>query len=162
MCLRFCVFISCMYYRVNTQNVLTNDESAKPPLQLNVALPAFAVARRAAVPCCCSAGRAAILPAGPTAANPPHAAAAGEWERETDRRTDTVPIHRCRNRFTALAAAPKSVPLGCVILACTYNILHTCVQCAYCISRLLLKVLLLRDHVPMTPCFLFVGNFKSI
>jgi len=48
----------------------------------NVALPAFAAARRAAAPCCCGAGRAAIdrffLPAGPTAANPPHAAAAGE------------------------------------------------------------------------------------
>jgi len=35
-------------------------------------------------------GRAAIdrylLPAGPTAANPPHAAAAGEWDRQTDGR----------------------------------------------------------------------------
>ena len=30
------------------------------------------------------------LPAGPTAANPPHAAAASEW----DRQTDTVPLHR--------------------------------------------------------------------
>jgi len=42
-------------------------------------------------PYCCDAGRAAIdrylLPAGPTAANPPHAAA----ESELDRRTDTVP-----------------------------------------------------------------------
>jgi len=50
-------------------------------------LPAFAAARRAAA-------RAAIdryrLPAGPVAANPRHAAAAGEW----DRRTDTVPFHR--------------------------------------------------------------------
>ena len=37
-----------------------------------------------------------ILPAhGPTAANPPHAAAAvGRWDRPTDRRTDTVPLHR--------------------------------------------------------------------
>jgi len=39
-------------------------------------------------PCCCGAGRAAIdrylLPAVPTAANPPHAAAAGEWDRQTD------------------------------------------------------------------------------
>jgi len=44
-----------------------------------VALPAFAAVRRAA-PCCCGAGRAAIdrylLPAGHSAANPPHAAAA--------------------------------------------------------------------------------------
>jgi len=41
-----------------------------------------------------AAGRAAVdqylLAAGPTAANPPHAAAAGEW----DRQTDTVPFHR--------------------------------------------------------------------
>ena len=28
-----------------------------------------------------------VLPAGPTAANPPHAAAAGEWDRQTDGRT---------------------------------------------------------------------------
>ena len=57
----------------------------------NVALPAFAAERRAAAPCCCGAGRAAIdrylLPAGPTAANLPHAAAAGEWDRQTDGRT---------------------------------------------------------------------------
>jgi len=25
-----------------------------------------------------------LLPAGPTAANPPHAAAVGEWDRQTD------------------------------------------------------------------------------
>jgi len=43
----------------------------------NVALPAAADARRAAAPCCFGAGRPAIDPAGPTAANPPHAAAAG-------------------------------------------------------------------------------------
>ena len=39
-------------------------------------------------PCCCGAGRAAIdryiLPAGPTAANPPHDAATGERDRQTD------------------------------------------------------------------------------
>jgi len=39
-------------------------------------------------PCCCGAGRAAIdrylLPAGPTAANPPHAAAESELDRQTD------------------------------------------------------------------------------
>ena len=41
---------------------------------------------------CCGAGLAAIdryiLPAGITAANPPHAAAAVEWDRRTVRRTD--------------------------------------------------------------------------
>jgi len=40
-----------------------------------------------AAPCCCGAGRAAIdrclLLAGPTAANPPHAAAASEWDGRT-------------------------------------------------------------------------------
>ena len=49
-----------------------------------VELPAFAAARRAVAPC----GRAAIdrhlTPAGPTAANPSHAAAAGKWDRNTD------------------------------------------------------------------------------
>ena len=38
--------------------------------------------------CCCGASRAVvdryILPAGPTAANPPHAAATGESDRQTD------------------------------------------------------------------------------
>jgi len=47
-----------------------------------VALPAFAGARRAAAPCCCGDGRAAVdqyfHPTEPTAANPPHAAAASE------------------------------------------------------------------------------------
>jgi len=54
----------------------------------SVALPAFADARGAAAPDCGAADRAAIdrylLPAGPTAANPPHAAAAGEWDRQRD------------------------------------------------------------------------------
>jgi len=40
------------------------------------------------VPCCCGAGRAAIdrqlLAAGLTAANPPHVAAAGGWDRQAD------------------------------------------------------------------------------
>jgi len=40
---------------------------------------------------CGGAGRAAIniyfLPTGPTAANPPHTAAAGEWNKQTDRQT---------------------------------------------------------------------------
>ena len=66
-----------------------------------MALPAFAAARRAAAPCCCGAGRAAIdqylLPAGLTAANPPHAAAAGKW----DRQRDTVPFQRPRSAYYA-------------------------------------------------------------
>jgi len=44
--------------------------------------------RRAAAPCCCDAGGAAIdrylPPVGPTAANPSHVAAAGVWVRQTD------------------------------------------------------------------------------
>jgi len=42
-----------------------------------------------------SAGRAAISwpPVGPTAANPPQDAVDG-WDRQTNRRTDTVPLHR--------------------------------------------------------------------
>jgi len=35
-----------------------------------------------------------LLPAGPTAANPPHAAAAGELDRRTDGRTLPFPIDR--------------------------------------------------------------------
>jgi len=56
------------------------------------------------VPCCCGAGRAAIdrylLPAGPTAANPPHAAAAGNWDSGW---TDTVPLHRPWSAYTSRA-----------------------------------------------------------
>ena len=56
-----------------------------------MALPAIAAERRSTVPCCCGARRAAIdryvLPAEPTAANPLHAAAAGEWDIQTDGRT---------------------------------------------------------------------------
>jgi len=36
----------------------------------------------------------ALLSTGRKAANAPHAAAAGEWNRQTDGRTDTVPLHR--------------------------------------------------------------------
>jgi len=63
-----------------------------------VTLLAFAADRRAAAaPLLLGAVRAAVdwhlLLAGPTAANPPsHAAAAVDsWDRQTDRRTDTVP-----------------------------------------------------------------------
>ena len=73
-----------------------------PTSAVNVALPTFAAVRRAAAPCCCGACRAAIdrylLPTGPTAANPPYAAAAVKLNRETDEQTDigtdTVPLHR--------------------------------------------------------------------
>ena len=46
----------------------------------NVALPAFAAARRAAID-------RDLLPTEPIAANPPHAAAAGGRDRQTDRLT---------------------------------------------------------------------------
>ena len=101
-----------------------------PTYAVNVALPAFAVA----APCCCGAGRAAyvryLLPAGPTAANPPHAAAAGEWERQavggTDRQTDrrttyryiyppphtmrAVPVRNVNMRFVESVLAYNSTP----------------------------------------------------
>ena len=48
-----------------------------PTSAVNVALPAFAAARRAAI-------HRYLLPAGPTAANPPRVAAAGERDRQTD------------------------------------------------------------------------------
>ena len=69
---------------------------------------AFAADRRVAMRCAAAAplllgaGRAGIdrylLPAGPTAANPPHAVAAVDrWNGQTDGQTDTVPLHRpCR------------------------------------------------------------------
>ena len=47
-----------------------------------------------------------LLPAGPTAANPPHATAEGEWDRQTDGRTDTVPFHR---PFSACGRANNDV-----------------------------------------------------
>jgi len=67
---------------------------------VNVTLLAFAADRRAAAaPLLLRAGRAAIdrylLPAGSTAANPPHAAAAVDnWDIQTERRTDIVPLRR--------------------------------------------------------------------
>jgi len=58
-----------------------------------VALPAFATAQLLL-----SAGNAAIegylLLGGPTAPNPQQRSAAGEWDRQTDRRTDTLPLRR--------------------------------------------------------------------
>ena len=70
-------------------NRLTRQVCVQPPTPAdNVALLAFTA--------CCGelllgAGRAAVdrylPPAGPTAANPPHAAAAGEWDRQTHGQT---------------------------------------------------------------------------
>ena len=66
-----------------------------PTPAVNVALPASAATElRAAAQCFCSAGRAAIkrylLPAAPTAANPPHAAAAGEQDSANNYSTEQV------------------------------------------------------------------------
>jgi len=76
-----------------------------PTYAKNVAMPAFTAAN----PRCCVTGRAAIgrylLPAGLLlAANPPHAAAAGEWDRQTDRWTDTVPFNRRCSAYYAINA----------------------------------------------------------
>jgi len=69
-----------------------------------VALPAFAAARRAAVPCCCAVARAAIdrylPPAGPTAANPPTLLQRADGK---DRRTDAVPFHNTRAALASSA-----------------------------------------------------------
>jgi len=61
------------------------------------------------------AGRAVIdrylLPAGLTAANPPHAAAAGEWHRRTERGTDK------RTSYRYIDPAPhtmREVPKTCL------------------------------------------------
>jgi len=54
-----------------------------------------------------------LQPAGTTAANPPHAAAADEWYRHTDRqtdRTDTVPFYRPRSAYYAGSANNVQVP----------------------------------------------------
>jgi len=111
-----------------------------PTYAENMALPAFADARRAAAPRCCGAGRAAVdrhlLPAGPTAANPPHAAAAGGWnsqtDRQTNRRTDTVPFHRpC---FAYYAGSDSKVgmsglfPLVAVISVALMTLVSNCLR----------------------------------
>jgi len=54
-----------------------------------------------------------LQPAGTTAANPPHAAAADEWYRHTDRqtdRTDTVPFYTPRSAYYAGSANNVQVP----------------------------------------------------
>jgi len=64
----------------------------------NMTLPAFAAERRAAAPMLLGAGAVDryVLPAGRSAANPPHAAASDErWGRQTDRETDGRTPDRC-------------------------------------------------------------------
>jgi len=58
-----------------------------PTSAVSVALPAFVAVRRSSD--CCGAGRVAeyLLPGGHTAANPPQAAAVGEWDRQSDAQT---------------------------------------------------------------------------
>ena len=68
--------------RIKTTKRVQNKSASMPRL-------AFA----AAAPCCWVPSIS--QPAEPTAANPTHAAAAiDSWDRQTDRRTDTVPLHR--------------------------------------------------------------------
>ena len=91
-CTILCILQKCMPGVRRSSVCCAEQISVQPPTSAaNVALPASAAARRAAAPCCCGAGRAAIdryiLPAGPTAANPPHDAATGERDGQTDRRT---------------------------------------------------------------------------
>jgi len=53
-----------------------------------------------------------LLFAGPTAANPLHATAAGELNRRTDGRTDTVPFHRpCSTHYAGCANNQGSFPV---------------------------------------------------
>ena len=46
----------------------------------------------------------------PTAAKLPHAVAAGEWDRQTDRQKDTVPLHRPRRILNKLQQWFPSIP----------------------------------------------------
>jgi len=58
-----------------------------------VALPAFVVARRAAA--APTVQQLIDISYSATAANPQHAAAAGKWDRQTDRQTDGRTPNRC-------------------------------------------------------------------
>ena len=69
----------------------------------NVALPAFA-RRPALSPAAAAIGRF-LLPAGPTAANAQQRRAAGEWDKQTDGRTDARQLHR----LCATYAGPERV-----------------------------------------------------
>jgi len=53
-----------------------------------------------------------VLPAGPTVANPPQAAVADEWDRQTDIRTDTVPFRRPCFAYNACSANYLFLRLG--------------------------------------------------
>jgi len=65
---------------------------------VNVALHTFTAVCSAVALCCCGTSQAAIdrylLPARPTATNPLHTATAGKWDRQMNRRTTTVLLHR--------------------------------------------------------------------
>jgi len=63
------------------------------PSAVNTTLPAFAAERHAAAELAAATIDQYLLPAGPTAANQPHAAAAGKWDRQMDRHmiTQTLP-----------------------------------------------------------------------
>jgi len=83
-------------------SIAYNKSVQLPTSAVNVALPLvlrFAAACRAAAPCCCGAGRAAIdrylLPTGPKQQTR-HTLLqrANGADRQTDRQTDTVPLHR--------------------------------------------------------------------
>ena len=59
-------------------------------------------------PCLCAAGRAAVDPPRPMAADPPHTDACsvrtGQTDGRTDGRTDTVSLHRPRSAYYAGSA----------------------------------------------------------
>jgi len=54
--------------------------------------------------CFTGSGRISPTSAGHTAANPPHAAAVGECDGQTDEQADTVPFHRLRSTYYAGSA----------------------------------------------------------
>jgi len=86
-------FTNKSYVAVNmTPLAFTADRRAAVDMDRKAAVPAAAIGRYR-------------LSAGLTAANPPHAAMAGERDRQTDRRTDTVPFHRpCSAYYSANSA----------------------------------------------------------
>ena len=54
-----------------------------------------------------------LLPAGPTAANPPHATAVGEWDRQTDGHCtvlQTAPCKLCGQCQQCTTLLPVTVP----------------------------------------------------
>jgi len=73
---------------VNLQCRFNKVSVELPASAVNTTLPTSAAAHHAVAPCCCGADRVAtdryLLPAGPTAANPLHAAAVGKCDKQTD------------------------------------------------------------------------------